>query len=210
MTMDDQPSEADIKEFQQLQEELADVSYIAIGRGISAWAQTEGHLVVIAALLLDTTTEKAGLVLYSINNFYTWLSIIGELFVMDPRAQALRPDWLDIAKRLKKLNDTRVRLAHHEVAPAKTVFDLLAVGIEDVDAFLPTLKPNRFDSRGKSRKHAPLQVDQLSGFIGDLAPVTEKIGDLLKKMGPIFIDPKRQLARILRQKRIEAHYIAGG
>jgi hypothetical protein len=63
MSMDDQPTEADIKEFQELRGQLAETYYSAIGKGISSWFQTEGFLVVIAALLLETTTQRAGLVL---------------------------------------------------------------------------------------------------------------------------------------------------
>ena len=74
----------------------------------------ENSLIAIAALLLRTYEgKKVGTILYSIANFHTWLSIIGDLFTQEPLYTALKPRWNKISERLRELNDTRVRLAHH-------------------------------------------------------------------------------------------------
>jgi hypothetical protein len=197
----EQPTEQDIKEFEELQGQLADANYLTIGKGITAWSQTEGGLVVIGAVLLDTKYEKAGLVFYSITNFHTWLSIIDELFAMAPRFQALLSDWREIAERLKKLNDTRVRLAHHAVHAGKGI-EAMAAG-EGLDVLMPSLKPNRYDTRTKSKKHSPLQLEQLADFVTELAPVSVKLTKLLEQMAPIYLDPRRKLMAKIRELKQE-------
>src|SRR4051794_25143613 len=117
--MSEEPTEEDRAEFDRLAREMMNDTDKLIGKGITAWSKGEGLLVDIAAMLLKTEREKAGLVLYSINNFHTWLSIIEELFALDLRYTPLRPDWIKISKRLKKCNDVRVSLAHHALGPGK-------------------------------------------------------------------------------------------
>ena len=81
--MSEEPTEFDRAEFDSIARELTEDTYAIIGKSITAWSTTESILVTIATMLLDTRPEKAGLVLYSINNFHTWLSIIEELFAID-------------------------------------------------------------------------------------------------------------------------------
>jgi len=45
--------------------------YRAVGQGISHWASMEGRLVQIVAKLTRMSEDKAGLIMYSINNFYS-------------------------------------------------------------------------------------------------------------------------------------------
>lgn len=54
--------------------------YIAVGQGISTWSIMEDCVIRIASQLLGSTPENTGIVFYNITNFYTWLSIIDELF----------------------------------------------------------------------------------------------------------------------------------
>jgi hypothetical protein len=82
---EEQPNPEDIREFEELQSQFEETYYSSVGKGISAWSRNEGLLVAVGALLLDTTFEKAGLVFYSVINFHTWLTIIDELFDIDPR-----------------------------------------------------------------------------------------------------------------------------
>jgi hypothetical protein len=49
------------------------VFYRAAGQALTAWAQMEEKLVLLAAMLLMTRPIKAGLILYSAINFNTWL-----------------------------------------------------------------------------------------------------------------------------------------
>src|SRR4051794_5257561 len=60
--------------------DVTTVFYATVGQGISFWASMEGTLVQIAAKLLGTSEEKCGLLLYSIMNLFSWLTIIDELF----------------------------------------------------------------------------------------------------------------------------------
>src|SRR5579864_7266594 len=57
--------------------------YAAVGKGISNWSKMEERLVGVVAKLLRTPDMKAGLVMYSIMNFHTWINIIDDLFALD-------------------------------------------------------------------------------------------------------------------------------
>jgi hypothetical protein len=125
--------------------------YVTVGQGISIWAKMEEVLVGLAADLMGTTAEKAGLVFYNIMNFHVWLTIIDELLISDERAQDLRSQWAPVAQRLRELNDTRVRLAHHSVQ-------------EIGEEYEPLLVANPLDTRSKSRKQLPLLVNDVVTF----------------------------------------------
>jgi hypothetical protein len=200
--MDEKPTEENIREFERLTKQAEQDFYYAIGGAITAWSRTEGLLVSIAGMLLDTTSEKVGLVLYSITNFYSWLSIIDELFVIDPQFSGLRSNWIEIAERLKKLNDIRVRLAHHSVESGRGI-DAIVAGDELME-FFPSLKPNSFDTRSKSKKHSNLQMTEITAFIGDLASVADKISELLVRMVPIYMAPKRALVERFKELQRKA------
>ena len=75
----------------------------------------ETVLVEIFARLLGVPDEKAGLILYSISNFYAWLTLIGDTMALDDRFKQFTSTWNKKAERLRPLNDIRVRLAHHTV-----------------------------------------------------------------------------------------------
>lgn len=149
--------------------------YSLVGQSISIWSETEGLVVIVGALLLGTTVEKAGLAFYSITNFYLWLTIIDELFMFDKDFESLKPAWGEIAESLKKLNDTRVRLAHHSCS--KTERKLQSY---------PALRPNRFDFRSKSRKNTPLDGEELVAFVQKVTPLIGRISGLIVKMVPIY------------------------
>jgi hypothetical protein len=148
--------------------------YVALGESISIWAETEALIAVVGAMLLGTSYEKAGLVFYSIPNFYSWLTIIDELFIIDERFDKMKPAWGEIAETLKKLNDTRVRLAHHSSKRPEG------------RGMVPALRPISIDVRSKSKKHAPMEVEQIVDFIRRLSPVYEKLAALLREMTPIY------------------------
>lgn len=154
--------------------------YASVGQGISIWSSMEGRLVEIAAHLLGTSNRKAGLVLYSIMSFFTWLQIIDELFILETRYSAHRSAWGVISDKLRSLNDIRVRLAHH------TVWDIPYDANQDAMA----LRPGRYDSRSKSKKHAPLTDPEIAGFTsqifdidGDLKRLVEDI-EITKNLPP--------------------------
>jgi hypothetical protein len=192
--MSEEPTEEDRAEFDRLAREMMNDTYKLIGKGITAWSKGEGLLVDIAAMLLKTEREKAGLVLYSINNFHTWLSIIEELFALDPRYTPLRPDWIKISKRLKKCNDVRVSLAHHALGPGKGFEHFVESDDDDFSALFPRLRPNQFDTRARTRKHAAVGMEELSTFIDDMGTALEKITELFDQMIPIFLERDERLA----------------
>jgi hypothetical protein len=157
---------------------------------------------------VDTTQEKAGLILYSIANVHSWLSIIDELFAIEPRYRSLRSDWTPIAERLKKLNDTRVRLAHHALVSGKGIEALMAG--EDLEVIFPSLRPNQFDTRTKTKKQTPLRFGEVVVFIQDLASVALRLGELLERAAPIYLEPKRRLiARLRDLQRKAGEKVAG-
>jgi hypothetical protein len=137
--------------------------YRSVGQAISMWASMEDLLVEIAALLLDTSEEKAGLLMYSIINFNVWLNIIDELFSIEPRYQTHKATWTAQSEKLRGMNDTRVRLAHHT-----------ALNHMDDQA----LRPGRHDTRIKSRKHAPLSEAEITDFITQLLDVDQALFSL--------------------------------
>jgi hypothetical protein len=163
--------------------------YAAVGKGITAWSKTEGSLIYIALMLLDTSSEKVGVIFYSIPNFYSWLTIIDELFSLDEKFASQKPNWGKIVERLKRLNDTRVRLAHHALASA-----------EGLEVF-PSLKPNKFDKRSKSVRWSPLTIDEITEFIEEVAAVMERLLQLIDEMKPVYLAPKKALLEKIRQLR---------
>lgn len=140
-----------------------------VGLALSQWAGMEELLVAIACLLLRThEATKVGIILYSIANHPTWLIIIGELFSQEPRYITLKPRWNKLCERLIKLNDTRVRLAHHTIYYGDKATTLAGDTL---------LGPSQFDVRPKSQKHIfePLDYKQISEFIDSLGTLQNDI-----------------------------------
>jgi hypothetical protein len=143
--------------------------YRAVGQGISHWASMEGRLVQIVAKLTRTSEDKAGLIVYSINNFHTWINIIDELFVLDGTYKRSLKAWRKLIEPLKKENDIRVRLAHQSLSQ------------EDVDPgeelrmVAARLRPGKLDTRMKSKKAKPLEMMEIAEF-------TERVNDLHDKL----------------------------
>jgi hypothetical protein len=189
-TENEQPTDEDIKQFAAIKKQAEHDLYYAIGSAITSWSRMEGLLVFVTSMLLGTSPEKAGLVSYSMN-IHPWLTVIDELFAFDPDYVALRPHWVEIDKRLRKLNDVRTRLAHHSVVEGKGIEVLVTGG--DEKEVLPLLVANEYDVRSKTKKQAPLQIFELGQFITDLNPVIDQISNLLDLMTPIYLAPNEKL-----------------
>ena len=188
--------------------ELTEDTYALIGKSITAWSTTESILVTIATMLLDTRPEKAGLVLYSINNFHTWLSIIEELFAIDQQFTLLRPEWIAISNRLRKLNDTRASLAHHALG-RKGFEHFVETDNDDLSGIFPTLRPNSSDTRTKSKKHTPIGRNNSSEFMHELATTQRMMATLIDRMLPIYdLKEKQELLAKIKQLRQQAREIA--
>jgi hypothetical protein len=116
----------------------------------------ETRLVQIS-ILLDTSEAKAGLVMYSIINFHTWLQIIDDLFILDGTYPKSLELWRAVLKSLKAENDVRVQLAHHAISQ-----DEEKCGDETgVQAYL---RPAKLDLRTKSKKIKPMTMVEISNF----------------------------------------------
>jgi hypothetical protein len=148
--------------------------FMLVGEALSLWAQMEDSLVIIAGMLLRTKFTKAGVILYSIINFNVWLGLIDELFALEPSYDAVKPKWNKAAERLKRLNDTRVRLAHH------TIHAVPASELEDT-----SLRPGRLDSRRRSQKYQPLNADQILTFIHSVSDVLIDLSEIITAMTEI-------------------------
>jgi hypothetical protein len=195
-TNEDTPTEDDIKRFEEAKNRAQKHFYYLIGASITAWSSMEGYLVYVPTMLLGTTPQKAGVVLYSSSNFYSWLSIIRDLFNIDPSYQPLRSDWNKVEEKLKSLNDVRVRLAHHAVVESGiTVGDTVAADTMD---FFPSLQANKLDLRFKTQKQGALQVAELAKFTQDVGLVA-----LIDRITPIYREQLKALvlevARLQRE-----------
>ena len=94
---------------------------MAVGQGISYWSHMEEALVEVVAKLLKISRTKAGLLMYSIINFNTWLQIIDDLFVLDGTYPQSLKLWRKILDAIKVEKDMRDRLAHHGLSQEEEI-----------------------------------------------------------------------------------------
>ncbi len=141
--------------------------YATVGQGISNWARMEGRFVRFAADLLDCNVEKAGVVFYSIN-FNTWLNIIEDLLSLDKHLASVKSVWGPVSSDLRKLNDIRVRLAHHTAWQGR--------------GLPPSLMPAQEDRRKKSRLFAPLTATEVLKFTNATTQMEQTISDLQRRL----------------------------
>jgi len=159
--------------------------YSSVGQAISMWASMESEVIEIAAILLGTTEQKTGLVFYSIMNFFSWLTIIDQLFTIDFKYSGHKPGWGKCAETLKALNDTRVRLAHH------TVWD------KPLDDSKPaTIGPGRYDTRSKWREQGHLNEDEIIIFTAAVLDVSDKLKALLRDLHATMNSPQPSLGTL--------------
>jgi hypothetical protein len=141
--------------------------YASVGQGISVWTSMETKLVYIFSLLLGLAPERAGLILYSIINFQTWLSLITDLFASEPLFNQFASRWNKKFERLRALNETRTRLAHHTSLQAESDFDL---------------RPSGLDARARSRAYEPLTEPDILDFIKKVVALHQEIAELFEAM----------------------------
>jgi hypothetical protein len=149
--------------------------YAAVGRGISSWSKMEEDLVRIAARLLRSKERKVGLVMYSIN-FYAWIQVIDDLFVLDgsyPRSLDL---WRGMVKSLKGENDVRVQLAHH------AIFHDALLMILGMGGMQVRLQAARLDTRTKTRRNKPLVTSEIEDFSMRVEKLHARVKVLLARM----------------------------
>jgi hypothetical protein len=141
------------------------ILFLYVGSALTAWAKMEEPLILIFGMLLGTTLEKAGLILYSIINFNVWISLIDELFIVDDLYPHLKPKWNKLSARLRRIKDDRDRLAHHLV-------DQESKSINFGDA---TLRPSNMDIRQKSLKFKPMNKDDVLDFTSIVSKLTRDL-----------------------------------
>jgi len=165
-----QELEASAAEIKQLLQKLGDEAvYQTIGHALTAWAHMEAGLVVIFGMLLRTESERAGLILYSIINFSSWLSLIDEFFTVDPLYAPLKPRWNKLNERLRELKDTRDRLAHQ------------SADRETEDALGRTLRPSPMDLRQKSLKYKPMSARDITVFSEKVISLNEDLSNFIEE-----------------------------
>jgi hypothetical protein len=139
--------------------------YALMGQGISFWSAMETHLVRISARLLGTTSQRAGVLMYSITSPWTWLQIIDDLFLLTPEYSSQRAAYNKQAAAIRKLIDTRNRLAHH------TTID----GLKKTSVKL--LRPE-LDMRSKSLAQQPLSIEEIRKFISAVNEISNRLGEI--------------------------------
>lgn len=193
----DEEDERALKDMNETIDKVTKTTYRAIGAAITVWADMEGSLVHIASWLLDAQSNKVGLIFYSINNFHTWLSIIDELFAIDPAFAPLKSDWNAIAHKLRGLNDVRVRLAHHALQKGKDPVQVAENDLDYLEVF-PSLKPHSTDVRAKWKKKE-IGLDEIFAFHEQVLDVVEKLTELMQRVSPILLGPKRRLVANIKE-----------
>lgn len=139
--------------------------YQTVGNAITSWAKLEEAVVTIFALLLRNDSRTAGLILYSIINFNTWLSIIHDLFEMDEALTPFQHRWNKLAERMRKIKDQRDQIAHHAL-----------------DTKTTALKASRFDVRRKSVLQRPMGAMEAVEFTQAVTAITESVLELADEM----------------------------
>lgn len=155
--------------------------HAVVGLGISSWALIENLLIRIASVILGAPTEKTGLVLYSIQNFHSWLNIIDELLAFDAAYGEPKQQWNKISDVLRKLNDQRVRLAHNTTIHEEAAM-LFKIGV--------SLKPGTFDVRKKVKEYEPMTGEQVGKFIDDVGNMGLRLGTLLNDVLAVALQQK--------------------
>jgi len=155
-----------------LTETETDILFASVGKALSVWATMEEGLVLMVACLLRVRPKKAGIIMYSIHNFGTWLSVIHDLFDADEKLGHFQKRFGKITERIKRIKDTRDRLAHHSVShPAAE------------------LGPSMFDARSKSKKQLPLSGREVIEFMQTTFAIAKDVNAMVRVMDDALAGP---------------------
>lgn len=150
-----------------LKETDTDLLFSTVGRALTAWSTMEGPLVIIISFLLRAPANKAGVLMYSIHNFNTWILVINDLFEIDEVLRPFQKRFNKINERIRKLKDQRDQLAHHSVT---------------TNADSAFVQASSMDGRTKSRKQRPLTPDEVIDFTKDVIEITRDLLVLIEAM----------------------------
>jgi hypothetical protein len=148
------------------------ILYTTIGMALTTWARMEEALVLLVEILLRSRPGKAGLIMYSIINFNVWLTLITDLYELEPRLIAFKPRWNKISERIRRIKDLRDRLAHESAESAAT----------RLTPSETVLRPSDFDVRQKSKSFKPLAVPEITAFSEQVGAITKDVIALNRDM----------------------------
>jgi hypothetical protein len=173
-------TKANVEDIQKQYEQIVggegqNILYVVIGAALTSWAKMEETLVIICSMLLRTTSEKTGLVLFSIINFQVWLNLIDDLFAVDDRYGQFKPKWNKLASRLRGIKDDRDRVAHHAVDQSSPE-DILGNSV---------LRPSTMDMRQKTRKYKPMDHDDIIHFTKTVNVISSELLELATQMNAV-------------------------
>jgi len=160
--------------FKILMSAMRGYTYEAVGRGITQWANTESLLIIIGATLLETSFEKSGVVFYSIINFNVWLSIISELMPKTDEFEKAKEKWGVLSEKLRRLNNTRVLIAHHPV---------------DTDD--PVVKPHDLNTTIKAIKSKPLAPEDILAWVEEVIKASNELISFSKYLYTLCKQPEK-------------------
>lgn len=143
--------------------------FASVGMALTTWAKMEEVLVLIMSLLMRTSSKRAGLIMFSIINFSTWLTIIHDLFEMDDHLSVHQKQWNKISESIRAIKDQRDQLAHQSVDTR--VADEVAA-----------IKASRLDARRKQQRQIPMTSVEVLEFTKDVLAITGRLEALAEKM----------------------------
>jgi hypothetical protein len=153
--------------------------FAAVGQAITFWAATEERLVQIAATLIPTTEDKAGAIFYSINSIHAWMEIIDNLFQIAKPNDKASEKWNDVRKKIKGMNDTRIRLAHQFIHETRTKNDTKLIHVQ------ASLRTNRLDIRTKwttGKRANPLTKDEIHQFTLEVCNINDDLVSIFRTL----------------------------
>lgn len=152
--------------------------FTAIGFAISDWSSIEDRLVILVSLLLRTTHVKAGIIMYSITSFHTWITLIDELFDHDDLSKPKKREWIKFQSRLREAKDTRDRIAHNPVTAEASP------EVEGERVWL--LRPTILDYRSKTLKQRPLDHNSVNTYSQGLTALRKEIDSFVREMAVLI------------------------
>jgi hypothetical protein len=151
--------------------------FASVGMALTAWSRMEEMLVAFVALLLQTSAEKAGVIMYSTINFNTWLSLIHDLFDLDETLAKFRSRFDKISEKIRRIKDRRDQLAHHSI---RLTGD-------------PFIRPSKYDVRSKSKKQQPLGPNEVRDFMLIVSGIADDLAELFDAMSAELVASREKL-----------------
>lgn len=144
--------------------------YMVVGQALSHWVGMEVRLIQIAAILLRTDSERAGIVMYPAP-FGSWVPLIDDLFKHSGTYPEAHSAWNKLSNKLRGKNDIRVRLAHQSLSQEG-----------DSAGYQAYLRPSEFDRRQKTIASKPMTIVEILKFADDVGELHDELVKILRLM----------------------------